>query len=61
METGQCMVEEYDRVGLKLTSHMVKPILSGPVQNLRLDTLNKVNKYIYDATFQYLSKRLKRL
>ncbi|XP_046905608.1 protein asteroid homolog 1-like [Hypomesus transpacificus] len=43
METGQCMVEEYDRVGLKLTSHMVKPILSGPVQNLRLDTLNKAH------------------
>ncbi|XP_067093316.1 single-strand DNA endonuclease ASTE1-like [Osmerus mordax] len=43
METGQCMVEEYDRDGLNLISHMIKPILSGPVQKLQLDTLDKAH------------------
>ncbi|XP_046885371.1 protein asteroid homolog 1-like [Hypomesus transpacificus] len=43
MESGQCMVEEYDSDGLNLTSHMIKPILSGPVQKLQLDSLDKAH------------------
>ncbi|XP_046885337.1 protein asteroid homolog 1-like [Hypomesus transpacificus] len=42
-ESGQCMVEEYDRDGLNLTSHMIKPIICGPVQKLQLDSLDKAH------------------
>lgn len=34
-------VEEYDRDGLKLTSHMIQPILSGAEQHLQLNRLDK--------------------
>ena len=39
---GGCEVEEMDRVGLELTRVMVKPLVHGDAQTLRLDSLPQV-------------------